>query len=83
MSHDHHGDNLDAAGRALLPATGAVVTTASGSSGSAAAPGGWSTRETTQLKLPGRPSIEIGPARGNHAARTAPRPPQAVQLQAP
>jgi len=30
LTHDHHDDNLDAAGRALLPAAGAVVTTASG-----------------------------------------------------
>jgi L-ascorbate metabolism protein UlaG (beta-lactamase superfamily) len=30
LSHDHHADNLDAAGRALLPAAGLVVTTASG-----------------------------------------------------
>ena len=26
LTHDHHGDNLDAAGRALLPTAGAVVT---------------------------------------------------------
>ncbi|HEX2809167.1 MAG TPA: hypothetical protein VHN80_23635, partial [Kineosporiaceae bacterium] len=26
LSHDHHGDNLDAAGRALLPSLGTVVT---------------------------------------------------------
>ncbi|MFF2493483.1 MBL fold metallo-hydrolase [Agromyces sp. NPDC058064] len=30
VSHDHHADNLDDAGRAMLPAVGAVVTTASG-----------------------------------------------------
>jgi L-ascorbate metabolism protein UlaG (beta-lactamase superfamily) len=27
VGHDHHGDNLDSAGRALLPAAGAVLTT--------------------------------------------------------
>ncbi len=27
LSHDHHDDNLDAAGRALLPSAGAVITT--------------------------------------------------------
>ena len=26
LSHDHHGDNLDPAGRALLPSAGVVVT---------------------------------------------------------
>jgi L-ascorbate metabolism protein UlaG (beta-lactamase superfamily) len=30
LSHDHHADNLDAAGRALLPSAGQVLTTASG-----------------------------------------------------
>ncbi|SFR70832.1 L-ascorbate metabolism protein UlaG, beta-lactamase superfamily [Agromyces sp. CF514] len=30
VSHDHHDDNLDDAGRAMLPSAGAVVTTASG-----------------------------------------------------
>jgi L-ascorbate metabolism protein UlaG (beta-lactamase superfamily) len=30
LSHDHHDDNLDAAGRALLPSADAVVTTTSG-----------------------------------------------------
>ena len=30
LTHDHHDDNLDPAGRALLPSAGAVITTASG-----------------------------------------------------
>ncbi|MFF2272222.1 MBL fold metallo-hydrolase [Agromyces sp. NPDC058136] len=30
VSHDHHADNLDDTGRAMLPSVGAVVTTASG-----------------------------------------------------
>jgi L-ascorbate metabolism protein UlaG (beta-lactamase superfamily) len=30
LSHDHHADNLDPAGRALLPQAGAVLTTRSG-----------------------------------------------------
>jgi hypothetical protein len=30
LSHDHHADNLDDDGRALLPSAGAVVTTDSG-----------------------------------------------------
>lgn len=30
ISHDHHEDNLDAAGRALLPSAGTVITTAAG-----------------------------------------------------
>jgi L-ascorbate metabolism protein UlaG (beta-lactamase superfamily) len=30
LTHDHHGDNLDDAGRALLPTTGTVLTTTAG-----------------------------------------------------
>src|SRR5471030_1435020 len=30
LSHDHHEDNLDPAGRALLPAAGTVITTEAG-----------------------------------------------------
>jgi L-ascorbate metabolism protein UlaG (beta-lactamase superfamily) len=30
LTHDHHADNLDAAGRALLPSAGVVITTAPG-----------------------------------------------------
>jgi L-ascorbate metabolism protein UlaG (beta-lactamase superfamily) len=33
LSHDHHDDNLDAAGRALLPSAGTVITTAPGAKG--------------------------------------------------
>ena len=30
LSHDHHGDNLDPAGRALLPRMGTIITTVPG-----------------------------------------------------
>src|SRR6185503_17766443 len=30
LSHEHHGDNLDTAGRTLLPRAGTVVTTGAG-----------------------------------------------------
>ncbi|MGN6189238.1 MAG: MBL fold metallo-hydrolase [Conexibacter sp.] len=63
LSHDHHDDNLDPAGRALLPRAGVVVTTASGakrlqSSGAGNARGlaAW---ETTTLDAPGKPRITI------------------------
>ena len=36
LSHDHHADNLDDAGRALLPSAGAVLTTRPARGGSAA-----------------------------------------------
>jgi L-ascorbate metabolism protein UlaG (beta-lactamase superfamily) len=59
LTHDHHGDNLDPAGRALLPSAGVVVTTVSGASrlgGGARGLGPWA---TTRLEAPGRPLIEI------------------------
>ena len=30
LSHDHHGDNLDPTGRALLPRVGTIITTVPG-----------------------------------------------------
>jgi L-ascorbate metabolism protein UlaG (beta-lactamase superfamily) len=60
LSHDHHDDNLDPAGRALLPAAGTVVTTVSGAKrlggGNARGLGAW---EVTRLEAPGRTPIEI------------------------
>jgi L-ascorbate metabolism protein UlaG (beta-lactamase superfamily) len=59
LSHDHHGDNLDAAGRALLPVVGAVVTTASGAKRLGGDARGLESWESTRLEDPGRPAIEI------------------------
>jgi L-ascorbate metabolism protein UlaG (beta-lactamase superfamily) len=59
LTHDHHGDNLDAAGRALLPAAGAVVTTASGAARLGGAARGLEPWQTTRLEAPGRPTIEV------------------------
>jgi L-ascorbate metabolism protein UlaG (beta-lactamase superfamily) len=59
LSHDHHEDNLDAAGRALLPRAGTVVTTTPGArrlGGNARGLGFW---ETTALEAPGKPRIEV------------------------
>ena len=59
LSHDHHGDNLDAAGRALLATAETVVTTASGArrlGGSARGLPAWS---STRLEAPGRPPLEV------------------------
>lgn len=60
LSHDHHEDNLDPAGRALLPAAQTVVTTVSGARrlGTASARGlaPW---QTTRLEADGRTPIEI------------------------
>lgn len=63
LTHDHHADNLDDAGRALLPAAGAVVTTRSGARRLAPTLGpgvrGLRPWATTRLEHPDRPTIEI------------------------
>jgi L-ascorbate metabolism protein UlaG (beta-lactamase superfamily) len=59
LTHDHHGDNLDAAGRALLPSARVVVTTAPGAKRLGAGARGLAPWGTTRLEAEGRPSIEI------------------------
>ena len=59
LSHDHHGDNLDPAGRALLPSAGAIVTTASGAKRLGGSARGLEPWQTTRLEAPDRPAIEI------------------------
>jgi L-ascorbate metabolism protein UlaG (beta-lactamase superfamily) len=59
LSHDHHGDNLDDAGRALLPKADTVVTTVPGArrlGGNARGLAAW---ESTRLEADGRPAIEV------------------------
>jgi L-ascorbate metabolism protein UlaG (beta-lactamase superfamily) len=59
LSHDHHEDNLDAAGRALLPAAGTVLTTVAGAKrlrGNAEGLAPWA---TTTLAAEDRPAIEV------------------------
>jgi L-ascorbate metabolism protein UlaG (beta-lactamase superfamily) len=59
LSHDQHDDNLDAAGRALLPSAETVVTTVPGAKrlgGNAQALAPW---QTTRLEGEGRPPIEV------------------------
>jgi L-ascorbate metabolism protein UlaG (beta-lactamase superfamily) len=59
LSHEHHGDNLDPAGRALLPSADAVVTTVSGAKRLGGTARGLQPWATTTLEAPGRPAIEI------------------------
>ncbi len=59
LSHDHHDDNLDAAGRALLPAAGAVVTTAAGARRLGGGARGLAAWETTELVAADRRRIEV------------------------
>jgi len=59
LSHDHHGDNLDDAGRALLPSAGAIVTTVPGARRLGGAARGLEEWGSTRLEAPGRPAIEV------------------------
>jgi L-ascorbate metabolism protein UlaG (beta-lactamase superfamily) len=59
VSHDQHDDNLDAAGRDLLPTADAVMTTEPGAKRLGGAARGLSPWATTRLEAPGRPAIEI------------------------
>jgi len=59
LSHDHHEDNLDPAGRALLPSAGVVVTTVAGAKRLGGETRGLKPWATTRLEHPDRPSIEI------------------------
>ncbi|WP_371548274.1 MBL fold metallo-hydrolase [Streptomyces sp. NBC_00554] len=66
LSHDHHGDNLDTAGRALLPSAGIVLTTRAGArrlGGNARALAPWT---TYRLESPSRPTIEITATPARH-----------------
>lgn len=59
LSHDHHGDNLDTAGRALLQTAQNVVTTASGAGRLGRGARGLVPWATTTFEAPGRPTIEV------------------------
>jgi L-ascorbate metabolism protein UlaG (beta-lactamase superfamily) len=59
LSHDHHDDNLDRAGRELLPSAGAIVTTVAGAKRLGGAARGLEPWATTRLEAAGRASIEI------------------------
>ena len=59
LSHDHHGDNLDTAGRALLPGAGVVLTTLPGARRLGGNARGLQPWGTTRLEAPGRPTIQV------------------------
>lgn len=66
LSHDHHGDNLDLAGRALLASADTVLTTPSGArrlAGNARALTPWTTH---RLEAPGRPAITVTATPARH-----------------
>jgi L-ascorbate metabolism protein UlaG (beta-lactamase superfamily) len=59
LSHDHHDDNLDAAGRALLPAAGTTVTTEAGARRLGSNARGLAPWASTELTANGKPTIEV------------------------
>jgi L-ascorbate metabolism protein UlaG (beta-lactamase superfamily) len=60
LTHDHHDDNLDPAGRALVESGDTpVVTTASGAHRLGRGARGLEAWATTILEAPGRPAIEV------------------------
>ncbi|GII54407.1 MBL fold metallo-hydrolase [Planotetraspora thailandica] len=60
LSHDHHADNLDDLGRALLPGATTVVTTRPGARRLALPNArGLAAGETTRLTAPGKPSLTV------------------------
>ena len=69
LTHDHHADNLDRAGRALLPSTGVVVTTVPGARRLGGGARGLAAWQTTRLEAPGRPAIEIVATPCRHGPR--------------
>ena len=59
LTHDHHGDNLDPAGRALLPSAGVVVTTVPGAARLGNGARGLAPWQTTRVEGEGKPAIEV------------------------
>jgi L-ascorbate metabolism protein UlaG (beta-lactamase superfamily) len=59
LSHDHHDDNLDGAGRAMLPSAGAVITTIPGAKRLGGDARGLRPWASTRLEAGTRPPIEI------------------------
>ncbi|GAB3009495.1 MBL fold metallo-hydrolase [Mycobacterium bourgelatii] len=66
LSHDHHGDNLDHAGRALLPQLGTTVTTVPGAKRLGGQTVGLKPWDTTTLTAPDRTPIEITATPARH-----------------
>ncbi|MEV0175474.1 MBL fold metallo-hydrolase [Streptomyces sp. NPDC050803] len=66
LTHDHHADNLDTAGRALLPAARTVLTTPSGARRLRGNSHGLAPWQTWRLESPGRPTIEVTATPARH-----------------
>jgi L-ascorbate metabolism protein UlaG (beta-lactamase superfamily) len=77
LSHDHHSDNLDTAGRELLPEAGRVLTTMAGAERLAGNATGLAPGEGVDLDRPGGGSLRVTAVPAEHgppevAARNGP-----------
>jgi L-ascorbate metabolism protein UlaG (beta-lactamase superfamily) len=66
LSHDHHSDNLDRAGREFLPRAGRVLTTGAGAERLEVDATGMSPGDTVELDRSGGGSIEVTAVRADH-----------------
>jgi L-ascorbate metabolism protein UlaG (beta-lactamase superfamily) len=69
LTHDHHGDNLDTAGRHLLSSVATVVTTVAGArrlAGTGPDVRGVAAGDVTRLTAPGRPDLEVTATPARH-----------------
>jgi len=73
LSHDHHDDNLDAAGRTLLPSAGTVITTVRGAKRLGGRARGIQQWGSTRLEAPRRPAIDVTARRVAMVPRSAAR----------
>jgi L-ascorbate metabolism protein UlaG (beta-lactamase superfamily) len=73
LTHDHHGDNLDTAGRALLASAGTVLTTTAGARRLSSSVGrrgpevrGLEPGRVTRLSAPGKPPLDVTATPARH-----------------
>jgi L-ascorbate metabolism protein UlaG (beta-lactamase superfamily) len=66
VSHDHHSDNLDNAGRAMLTRAGRVLTTGAGAERLEAAATGMEPGDSVELERPGGERVEVTAVRADH-----------------
>jgi L-ascorbate metabolism protein UlaG (beta-lactamase superfamily) len=69
LSHDHHADNLDAAGRRLLPSAGRVLTTMAGARRLGGRSIGLRPGQSASLSAIDRPSLVVTATPGRHGPR--------------
>ena len=69
LSHDQHGDNLDATGRAMLPGARTVLTTVAGARRLGGHAVGLRPWQVHRLEKPGAPAIEVTATPARHGRR--------------